>query len=87
MYPYFPRPIHAGAFAFLCIFFLALCGYTENRQVLFAFKVGAVIFALLAAIVSGMLVLDALNERVRVMSEFARAISELDDEARAMLAF
>jgi hypothetical protein len=56
-------------------------------RVQWVWYVGAFAFAFMTAVVLALLVLEGLNARVRVMIDFANAISKLDDEARAMMAF
>jgi len=86
MYQYSPRPGHAIVTALLCVVFIAL-GWKAQGRVLMALNVGALLCAIVTAIVLWVLILEALNERVRVMVEFANAIGKLDEEARAMMAF
>ena len=87
MFGYSPKLLHAASCAFACIGFICLCGYTRNPQVLLAFKIGAFIFAIITAVVLGILVLDAINQRVAVMTDFIREFAKLDDEGRAAIAF
>lgn len=87
MFGYSPKLLHAAFTAFVCIAFIAMCGYTKNEQVIKAFTIGAWIFAIITAIVLGTIVLDSLNQRVAVMTEFIREFGKLDDEARAAVAF
>lgn len=82
-----PKLIHAAVAAFICIAFIALCGYTENPRVLLAFKIGALIFALITAVLMGLIVLEAMNRRVMVMTEWMQAFARLNDEGRAAVAF
>lgn len=87
MFGYSPKLIHAAFTAFVCIMLIAFCGYTKNEQVIRAFTIGAWIFAIITAIVLGGLVMETLNHRVAVMTEFIREFGKLDDEARAAVAF
>lgn len=82
-----PKLIHAALTAFICIMFIAFCGYTENPRLLLAWKIGAFIFALLTVVITGLIVLEAINRRVSVMTDFIHAFAKLDDEGRAAVAF
>jgi hypothetical protein len=86
MFYYTPKLHHAIIAAILCILCLLLSSKTQGKAAL-AFNLGALMFGFLFIVVVVLLVLEGLNERVRVMIEFARAIAQLDDEARAMMAF
>jgi hypothetical protein len=86
MFSYTPRLHHAIITAVLCILCLALSGKAQGR-VASAFNLGAVMFGFLFFLVVVLMFLEGLNRRVEVMTEFASAISKLDDEARAMMAF
>lgn len=77
----------ASITAFVCIGLIALCGYVRNTQILLACKIGAFIFALITSVVLSLVIMDALNERVRVMTDFIDSFGKLDDEARAAVAF
>lgn len=85
MIPYTPRLHHAVITVAICLICMLLGA--KYPRVQWVWNLGAFAFALMTAIVLALLVLEALNERVRVMIDFANAIAKLDDEARAMMAF
>lgn len=72
--------------AFICIGFIALCGKTQG-SLLLACKIGAFIFAIITAVVMGLLVLEQINRRVSVMTEWMDSFGRLDNEGRAAVAF
>jgi hypothetical protein len=86
MFTYTPRLHDAIITAVLCVICLALGGKTAGR-VASAFNFGALLFGFLFFLVVVLMFLEGLNRRVEVMTDFANAISKLDDEARAMMAF
>lgn len=86
MFSYTPRLHDAVITAVLCVLCLALGGKTSGR-VASAFNFGALMFGFLFFLVVVLMFLEGLNRRVEVMTDFANAISKLDDEARAMMAF
>lgn len=86
MYPYMPKLSHAIVTAAICILVIALGARAQGR-VLTALTIGAFIFAIMTAVILGLLILEGLNRRVEVMINFAKEIGKLDDEARAMMAF
>lgn len=81
------RLFYAALSAFVCIGFIAACGYTENARVLLAFKIGAWIFAIITAIIMGTIVAEEYYRSVEVVTDFMREFGKLDDEARAAVAF
>jgi len=86
MFGFVPKFHHLMVSIFIAIGFFALSAVASGR-VYTAFNAGAVSFFLVAGVVLFLLVLEGLNHRVEIMTEFARAIGQLDDEARAMMAF
>jgi hypothetical protein len=86
MFPYTPRLHHAIITAILCLLCLVVSGKTKEG-VSSAFNWGSLMFGVLFIIVVVLMFLEGLNRRVSVMTDFANAISKLDDEARAMMAF
>jgi hypothetical protein len=86
MFSYTPRLQDAIITGLLCVGLLALGGKAQGRVAL-AFNLGAFLFGFLFFVVVVLMALEGLNRRVEVMTEFAQAISRLDDEARAMMAF
>lgn len=86
MYSYIPKLSHAIVTAAICILVIAMGARSQGR-VLTALTIGAFIFAIMTAVILALLILEGLNRRVEVMTDFAQAISKLDDEARAMMAF
>ena len=81
-----PKFHHLMVSIFLVVGFTALSAATSGR-VIVACIVGAGSFLLVTGIVLLLLIIEGLNRRVEVMTEFANAIGKLDDEARAMMAF
>jgi len=86
MFSYTPKLLDAIITAILCVVLLALGGKTKE-PVSSAFNWGALMFGFLFLVVVALMALEGLNRRVSVMTDFANAISSLDDEARAMMAF
>lgn len=82
-----PKMFFVALFSFVCIGFIALIGYTRNEMLIFAWKTGAVIFAILAAILMIIVFLEAIDHRVQVMTDFIHEFAKLDDEGRAAVAF
>jgi len=86
MLGFIPKFHHLMVSIFFSVAFLAL-GAVVSGRVYMAFNMGAGAFFVVAAIIMFLIILEGLNRRVEVMTEFAIAIGKLDDEARAMLAF
>lgn len=84
MYSYTPKPLHAILASLFCVVLLVVSTKTDSKYPWYA---GAFFCGLLTVVIIWGLILETLNERVRVMSEFASTIYKLDDEARAMMAF
>lgn len=86
MFQYAPKLHHAIIAVLLCMACIAI-GVSVPRQYAVVFDLGTVMFGVLFLLVVGWMVSDAINDRARVMIDFANAIANLDDEARAMMAF
>ena len=86
MYSYIPKLHHAMITAIICVVFIALCGKAQG-SVLLALKIGAVIFAIMTAVIMALLVIEEANRRVEVMTDWMNAFAKLDDEGRAAVAF
>lgn len=83
---YIPKLHHAIITTALLVLVLLLGARTQGK-VLDALNVGAVIFAIITAVIMALIVVESLNERMRVMTEWMIAFGKLDDEARAAVAF
>ena len=86
MFGFIPKFHHLMVSIFIAIGFFSLSAVASGR-VYTAFNMGAVSFFVVSGVILFLLVLEGLNHRVEIMTEFARAIGQLDDEARAMMAF
>lgn len=89
MYPYNPKPFDAMLAAFVCFIFaaIALLLDREWEKLRPAFWTAATIMAIITAIILFRLILEGLNDRVRVMVDFANAIAKLDPEQMAVMAY
>ena len=83
---YNPKPLDAMITAVVCIVLIAM-GYKAPARVLTALNIGALIFAIITAIILWVLILEAANRRVDVITEWMKQFSRLDEEARAAVAF
>lgn len=81
-----PKPFDAMITAVICIVLIAL-GYKAPARVLTALNIGALIFAIITAIILWTLILEAANRRVDVITDWMKEFSKLDEEARAAVAF
>lgn len=86
MIPYTPKLHHAFVSALICVIFIAL-GFRAQGRLLLALNLGALLFGLMTAVIMALLVLESLNRRVVVMTEWMQAFARLDDEGRAAVAF
>jgi len=86
MYYYVPKLGHAMITVAVCVVLIMLGARAQGR-VLFALNIGAFAFALMTAIILGLIVLESLNRRVEVMTNWMTEFGKLDDEARAAVAF
>jgi hypothetical protein len=86
MIPYVPKLQHATATAFICIVLIAVSARAQGR-VLTALTVGALIFALMTALILWWIALENINRRVTVITEWMHEFNQLDDEGRAAVAF
>lgn len=84
--PYMPKLQHAIATAFICIVLIAFSAKAQGR-VLTALTVGALIFALMTALILWWIALENINRRVVVITEWMHEFNQLDDEGRAAVAF
>lgn len=82
---YAPKYHHAIVTIVLCVICMLL-GARYQRYAS-AFNIGALGLAILTATIIALIVLESLNERVRVMTYWMDAFAKLDDEGRAAVAF
>lgn len=86
MFSYTPKFHHAVITTLLLVLCMLASSRVQGRAIT-AWNVGALSMAVITAVILALLIMEALNHRVEVMTDFAREIGKLDDEARAMLAF
>lgn len=83
---YIPKLHHAMFTACVCILLIAVGAKAQGR-VLTALNIGALVFALMTAVVLWMLIIESANRRVDVMTDWMKEFSRLDDEGRAAVAY
>jgi len=94
MFGYTPNLFHAVATAFLCVVFIAISSFVPSTQprLLSAFYIGAVIFAIMTAVIMWMLVVNTNVEAAIRQDEAATAFGlmlahpNMTDEKLQMLA-
>lgn len=86
MFGYTPKLYDAVAMVLLLILCL-IGGAWARGRILLALNIGSIIFAVMTAIIMILIVLESLNRRVEVQTEWMQAFGKLDDEARAAVAY
>jgi hypothetical protein len=90
MMPYVPRLMDAIITALICIVLMAIGAVLDTKtwtRIAIVFYIGALIFAVMTALVLWRLVVEGLGQHLERQTHFAEVFHLLDDEGRRALAF